>query len=172
MAAQQIQMTSEQRARAMNIIWFAMILGVVVFAIVASVIGLQQEPKDGMPLMTYVGMGMAAFMLGVSLIVPNIIANQQFQAAMQRGQFETEEDKKQFMTDLEQVYMTKFLIGMALIEGGAFLNLVFLLVEGQVLAYIPVAVLVLCMIAGKPSQAKLEAWIRYQMETYNLENQN
>lgn len=171
MTTQQMQMNSEERARAMMIIWFAMILGVVVFAIVAGVLGKNQQPQGDM-LLTLIGMGMAAFMFVVSLIVPNIVANQQFRAALQRGRFETEEEKKQAMNDLESVFMTKFLIGMALLEGAAFLNLVFYIVEGKILAYIPVAILLAFMIALKPSQAKLEAWIRNQMENYNLENQN
>jgi len=171
MATQQVQMTTEQRARAMNIIWFSMILGVVVFAVIAGVQGQNQKPQEDM-LLTMIGMGMAAFMFVVSLIVPNIVANQQFRATLQRGRYETDEEKKQAMNDLESVYMTKFLIGMALLEGGAFMNLVFYLVEGQILALIPVAILVALMIASRPSQAKLEAWIRNQMEIYNLESQN
>jgi MFS family permease len=171
MTTQQVQMTTEQRARAMNIIWFAMILGVVVFAVIAGVKGQDQQPQGDM-LLTMVGMGMAACMFVVSLIVPNIVANQQFRAALQRGRYETDEEKQQAMNDLESVFMTKFLIGMALLEGGAFMNLVFYIVEGQILAMIPVAILVALMIASKPSQAKLEAWIRNQMENYNLENQN
>ncbi|QDT29734.1 hypothetical protein [Gimesia panareensis] len=171
MTTQQDQMTTEQRARTMIIIWFAMIMGVVVFAVIAGVKGQDQQPQEDM-LLTMVGMGMAAFMFVVSLIVPNIVANQQFRAALQRGRYETDEEKQQAMNDLESVFMTKFLIGMALLEGGAFINLVFYLVEGKILAYIPVAILVAFMIASKPSQAKLEAWIRNQMENYNLENQN
>lgn len=171
MTTQQMEMNSEERARVMLILWIAMILGVVVFAIVAGVLGKDQQPQEDM-LLTMVGMGMAAFMFVVSLIVPNIVANQQFRTTLQRGRYETEEEKKQAMNDLESVFMTKFLIGMALLEGAAFLNLVFYMVEGQILAYIPVAILVAFMIALKPSKSKLEAWIRNQMENYNLENQN
>nr|MCH9792965.1 hypothetical protein [Planctomycetota bacterium] len=81
-------------------------------------------------------------------------------------------DEEQMLGNFYQVFMVRLIIGMALLEGAAMLNLVAVMVENQRLAFIPVAILLLGMIFSIPTKTKLDGWIRNQMENYNLENQN
>ena len=73
---------------------------------------------------------------------------------------------------LPVIFMVRMIIGLALLEGAAMINLVAVMVENQKLAFIPVAILLLVMIASMPTKSKLDGWIRNQMENYNLEHQN
>ncbi|MCH9654680.1 MAG: hypothetical protein K0U86_21285 [Planctomycetes bacterium] len=166
------QPTLQERHRVMMIIWFAMIVGVVVFGVVVSIQINGMKPDAGLPVLTFAGMGMAALMLVLRFIIPNLIARTQFAQTMQTAKTEANNDEEQMLGNFYQVFMVRLIIGMALLEGAAMLNLVAVMVENQRLAFIPVAILLLGMIFSIPTKTKLDGWIRNQMENYNLENQN
>ncbi len=83
MSRQLPQITLQQRQMMMTIIWLALIMGVVTFGIIVTFIGLKEEPGNGLPFITYLGMGLAALMLVLRMIVPDLIARNQFTQAMQ-----------------------------------------------------------------------------------------
>ncbi|MCH9791061.1 MAG: hypothetical protein K0U82_09585, partial [Planctomycetes bacterium] len=76
------QPTLQERHRVMMIIWFAMIVGVVVFGVVVSIQINGMKPDAGLPVLTFAGMGMAALMLVLRFIIPNLIARTQFAQTM------------------------------------------------------------------------------------------
>ncbi|HAH48017.1 hypothetical protein [Gimesia sp.] len=166
------QITLQQRQMMMTVIWLALILGVVTFGIIVTSIGLKEEPGKGLPIMTYLGMGIAALMLVLRMVVPNLVARNQFTQAMQEAQAEGNQDEEQLLGTFYQIFLVRLIIGMALLEGAAMLNLFAVVIEKQKLAFIPVVILLLVMIASMPTKSKLDAWIRNQMENYNLEHQN
>ncbi|WP_339687887.1 hypothetical protein [Gimesia maris] len=166
------QITLQQRQMMMTVIWLALIMGVVTFGMIVTFIGLKEEPGKGLPVITYLGMGLAALMLVLRMIIPNMIARNQFTQAMQEAREEGNQDEKQMLGTFYQIFMVRMIIGLALLEGAAMINLVAVMVENQKLAFIPVAILLLVMIASMPTKSKLDGWIRNQMENYNLEHQN
>ncbi|HCO25028.1 MAG: hypothetical protein CME31_03700 [Gimesia sp.] len=166
------QITLQQRQMMMTVIWLALIMGVVTFGIVVTFIGLKEEPGKGLPVITYLGMGLAALMLVLRMFLPNMIARNQFKQAMQEARKEGNQDEEQMLGIFYQIFMVRMIIGLALLEGAAMINLVAVMVENQKLAFIPVAILLLVMIASMPTKSKLDGWIRNQMENYNLEHQN
>ncbi|HAW26502.1 hypothetical protein [Gimesia maris] len=166
------QITLQQRQMMMTVIWLALIMGVVTFGMIVTFIGLKEEPGKGLPVITYLGMGLAALMLVLRMIIPNMIARNQFTQAMQEAREEGNQDEEQMLGTFYQIFMVRMIIGLALLEGAAMINLVAVMVENQKLAFIPVAILLLVMIASMPTKSKLDGWIRNQMENYNLEHQN
>ena len=172
MTSQLSQLPLNERHRVMIIIWFALIAGVVVFGVLVSIQINGLKPDAGLPILTFIGMGMAALMLVMRLIIPDLIARTQFAQTMQTAKTEANEDEEQILGSFYQIFMVRLIIGMALLEGAAMFNLVAGLVEKQRLAFIPVAILLLVMIDSIPTKSKLDGWIRYQMENYNLENLN
>ncbi|WP_298860687.1 hypothetical protein [uncultured Gimesia sp.] len=166
------QLPLNERHRAMMIIWFAMLAGVVVFGVVVAVLINGSKPNAGLPVLTFTAMGMAAMSLVIRFIVPNLISRKQFAQTMQTAKTEANDDEEQMLGNFYQIFMMRLIIGMALLEGAAMLSLVAVMVENQRLAFIPVAILLLVMIASIPTKSKLDGWIRNQMENYNLENQN
>lgn len=172
MSNQLPQATFQQRQMVMMVIWIALIMGVVTFGIMISFIGLGEAPGDDLPIITYLGMGMAALMLVLRFIIPDMIARNQFAQAMQTAKTEGNENEEEMLGKFYQIFTMRLIIGLALLEGAAMLNLVAVLVENQMLAFIPVAILLLAMIASIPTKSKIDEWIRNQMENYNLEIQN
>jgi len=166
------QLTLQERHRTMMIIWFAMIVGVVVFGVVVGIQINGLKPDAGLPVLTFTGMGMATLMLVMRFIIPDFIARTQFAQKMQTAKTEANEDEEELLGNFYQVFLVRLIIGMALLEGAAMFNLIAVMVENQRLAFIPVAILLLVMIASIPTKSKLDGWIRNQMENYTLENKN
>ncbi|QDT95704.1 hypothetical protein [Gimesia aquarii] len=172
MSSQLPQANLQQMRMTMMVIWIALIMGVVTFGIVVIMIGLKGAPGDDLPVITYGGIGIAALMLVLRFFVPDMMARNQFKQAMQTAKAEGNEDEEEMLGKFYQIFLTRLIIGMALLEGAAFLNLVAVMAENQPLGFVPVAILLLAMIASVPTKSKLDGWIRNQMENYNLENQN
>lgn len=172
MANEAPQLTPEQRIRVMFIIWLALIMGVVTFGIIIGIIGQEEAAGDDLPIMTYMGFGMAALMLVLSTFVPNLVGRNLFRQTMEKVKAEGNQDEEEILGTYYQIFTTRMIIGLALLEGAAMLNLVAFMVENQILSFVPVGILLLVMIASIPTKSKLDGWIRYQMENYNLEHQN
>lgn len=163
------QITPQQRLTMMFVIWAALIMGVVTFGVIVGIIGQNNEPGDDLPILTYLGLGMAALMLVLRTFVPELVGRNLFRQAMEKIKAEQIQDEEQVLATYYQIFMTRMIIGLALLEGAAMLNLVAIMVEQNFIAYVPVGILLLVMLASMPSKSKLDGWIRNQMENYNLE---
>ncbi|MCA9014053.1 MAG: hypothetical protein KDA77_01865 [Planctomycetaceae bacterium] len=172
MTSQQPQLTPEQRIRVMLIIWLALIMGVVTFGVIVGIIGQNNAPGDDLPVITYTGLAMAALMLVLRTFVPELVGRNLFRQTMEKVKAENNLDEEQILGTYYQIFTTRMIIGLALLEGAAMLNLVAFLVENQMLSFVPVGILLLVMMASMPTKSKLDGWIRNQMENYNLEHQN
>ena len=139
----------ESVGRISQIIAGALIMGVLTFACVAFFVA-KGEPAQS-PMLALVGAGMAAMAVVVRFIVPTIIVN----GAKARLKEVADAD---LMIQLAGIYQTKMIVGMAVLEGAAFFNLVAYISEKQFWSYGVVAFLVGVMAISFPSQGQFESW--------------
>ncbi len=139
----------ESVGRTAMIIAGALIQGVLIFAVVAYFIG-KGEPVQP-PMISFIGAGTAVMMVVMRFILPTIIVNGAKVKLKEAGDSD-------LMSQLASLYVTKTVVGMAVLEAGAFLNLVAYIVEKQFWSYGPVAFLLLVMAISFPSQGQFESW--------------
>jgi len=144
------------------VIAFALIMGVVTFAAVAGVALNQPAPVVEQPFISIGAAGMGAMMFVLSFFVPGMVGSQNLQALKNRGYPVTE-------AELLQVYQLKLIIRYALLEGGAFLNLIAFMVEHQTWSLGIVGVIVGVMILLFPTPGRIHYWIKEQKELLELE---
>jgi hypothetical protein len=108
------------------------------------------EPAKS-PMLALVGAGMAVMAVVVRFIVPTIIVN----GAKARLK---EASATDVMAQLAGLYQTKMIVGMAILEGAAFVNLIAYMTEKQFWSYGIVAFLVGVMAISFPSQGQFEGW--------------
>jgi len=138
----------EQVVRATQIITGAMVTGVVTFAaIVVFVLGALKDPSNGL-IMSGIGAAFAGVAFVLHLVIPPLIAAKQGRGA----------DKQQ----LYGVFQMKMIIGLALLEGAAFFNLVACLVEHNWWSLAVAGGLCFWMLAMFPTRTKIEHWAEAQ----------
>ena len=141
-----------------RIIAGALIMGVVTFACVAFFVA-KGEPVES-PMLALIGAGMAVMSVVVRFIVPTIIVN----AGKARLKEAADADQ---MSQLAGLYQTKMIIGIAVLEGAAFFNLVAYISEKQFWTYGVVAFLVGVMAISFPSQGQFESWAEEMKRNLN-----
>ena len=141
----------------MQIIVFALVMGVVTFLGIALVVngaGIEGEPD----ILSWLGLGIAALMIAAHLIVPRISAS----AAL--SQVSTEEvrnadDDRKFEL-IAPAYQGQLIVACALLEGAAFLNLVGYMLNEYV-GNLFAAMALVAMIAAKiPTLSRVEFWVQ------------
>ena len=143
------QVGPESVGRISQIIVGALIAGVVMFACVAFFVAKGEPAKS--PMLALIGAGMAVMAVVVRFIVPTIIVN--------GGKARLKESSAtEVMTQLAGLYQTKMIIGMAVLEGAAFVSLISYISERQFWSYGVVAFLVGVMAISFPSQGQFESW--------------
>ena len=144
------QLTPASVGRTSQIIAGALIAGVVMFGCVVF-FRANGEPAESSPMLGLMGAGMAVMAVVMRFIVPTIIVN----GAKARLKETADAD---LMTQLAGLYQTKLIVGMAVIEGAAFFNLIAYLMEMQFWSYGVVAFLLGVMVISFPSQGQFENW--------------
>jgi hypothetical protein len=140
--------TPEQAVRVAQIITIALVMGVVLFGVVALLfVGALDDPADGV-ILSGMGAGFAVLMFVMHLVIPAQIARQQAGTA----------DESQ----LYGVYVTKTIVGLALLEGAAFFNLVALIVEHNWWSLAIAGGLVFWMLAMFPTRTRVDHWVETQ----------
>lgn len=132
----------------MQIVAAALVMGVVIFAGVAVATGALNEESDEMFLSLF-GVGFALLMYVMHLIVPGIVARS---AAAQLSEN---------ADDLAWcgVLQTKSIIGLAMLEGAAFLNIVACMVEHNWWSLAVAGTLAVLMLIQFPTRTRVEQWI-------------
>jgi hypothetical protein len=144
----QVPNTPEQAVRVAQIITGALVMGVVLFAVVALLfVGALDDSADGV-ILSGMGAAFAVVAFVMHLVIPAQIARQQTRT--------TEESQ------LYGVYVTKTIIGLALLEGAAFFNLVALIVEHNWWSLAIVGGLVFWMLAMWPTRTRVDHWVETQ----------
>ncbi len=139
----------ESVGRISQIIAGALIAGVVMFACAAFFVAKGEPAKS--PMLALIGAGMAVMAVVVRFIVPTIIVN----GAKARLK---EASTTEVMAQLAGLYQTKMIIGMAVLEGAAFVSLIAYITEKQFWSYGVVAFLLGVMAISFPSQGQFEGW--------------
>lgn len=153
-----------QAVRTMQLITGALLIGVVVFGVIATLVGGKpaapppnQPPPT--PILTYMAAGFAFIQLGMRAVVPTVMARNS--VAHLQGSLDDSDASK---LRLAGIYQTKMIIGMALCEGAAFFALIAWMTERELIAIGTAGFLVLVMLAAFPTRSRVEGWIRHQIE--------
>jgi hypothetical protein len=135
--------------RTAQIIAGALIMAVLMFAGVAFFVA-QGEPAKS-PMVALIGVGMAVMSVVVRFIVPTIIVNGAKNSLKEASAADQ-------MNQLAGLYHAKMIVGMAVLEGAAFINLIAYIIEKQFWSYGVVAFLLAVMAISFPSQGQFESW--------------
>ncbi len=149
--------THAAAVRIMQIIVFALVMGVVSFLGVALVV--KQGAFDGEPeILSWLALGIAGVMFVVHLFIPGIAASTALRQINSEDIRSAEADRRFEL--IAPIFQTRLILACALLEGAAVLNLVAYIVEPYVGNVIVAAVLA-AMIAGKiPTASKVEFWVQ------------
>lgn len=147
----------------MKIVAFALIQGVIIFGVIAVVMGLQKESSD--PFMTYIAAGFGALAIVMRFVVPSIVANSMVGRlageTSDSGGSQQQDDVQR--NQLAGIYQTAMIIGMAFLEGAAFFNLIAYIVEVSPISLVVTGGLLAVMAMGFPFRGRVETWIDDQL---------
>ncbi len=151
-----------QRLRVMRIIAVALMMGVLSFFGVVLVIT-QGEVfgQQGPTLITTIAAVFAGMMVVAHLVVPSVIAKTHLR--MLNGNVQTNSSPENRIASLVSVYQVQLIVGLALLEGAAFFNLVALMLGKHVLSTVMVACLLFMMLLKFPTKTKVTWWIQDRM---------
>jgi hypothetical protein len=138
----------------MQIIWSAMLIGVVAFAVMALFV-LPKAAAD-QTFISYVAVGAGALAIVASNLLPVLIGRQLATQALSAEDLSASTEET--AGKLALAYQTKFIVGMALLEGAAFFALVAFLLEGQQFTLMSAAALWLLMLVRFPSMSRVASW--------------
>jgi hypothetical protein len=163
--------------RTAQIIAIAMPVGVTIFLAVTLVLRrgkgtFAAEPWDVSPpknLISLLGLTMAAVVVILSFAIPQTMTAGQRRIAAKAKKSGSVSPHESF--SFAMMYMTGMIIGMALLEGGAFFNGICFLLEGHAPNLIVAAVLVLLILARFPTLNGIETWTEDQRRRL-IEEQN
>jgi hypothetical protein len=163
----------------LRIILLALASGIMVFAVVATVIRAGGEPQhaDAMNLLTWMAIGAAPIALVASRLLPALIAGSARAqiAARRRDPSQGTIGAQAVLPELGDagalygVYQTKTIVGAALLEGAAFLGITAFLLEGTWIALgvgVGMAAVILTMFPSAPRAAE---WIQQQLRRIDEE---
>ncbi len=141
----------EQALRAMQIIAVALVLGVLVFGLMAVfAIGALDEPADGF-IVSAVGAAFAAGAFVMHLIVPNLMTQPSRDDAANRDELAH-----------YRIYMTRMIVGLAILEGAAFFNIIAAIIEHNWWSLAIAGTLVFWMLAMFPTRTRVKHWVEAQ----------
>lgn len=149
--------------KTIQIIAGALIMGVVTFGVIVIVVSMEKEPTEK-PFMTYIAIAFGGLMLLASTGVSNLLGQLAINHAVKEGEFTKETTKEDYDQSLLQKFQIKKIIGLAMLEGSAFLAIVCYFMEKNSLSLVTGAVLVLAMIVQFPTTTRINNWIEYQIE--------
>ena len=153
------------RVRVLQIISFALMQGVLLFGGVVIWLTLEDKP-DSMPFLVWVGLAFAVMAVVMRTILGNFLPT-----GFRRGIDRTVWDELSSTKQDEQLIghmQTKQIIELALLEGAAFMNLMFYMMEKQTISLIVAGVLLGLMAVAFPTGSKVDHWVDTQKQLINL----
>jgi hypothetical protein len=156
----------------MQIVAGALVLGVVVFLAVAVVIGSNRPagagraPAGDLPIISLVAAVLLAVQAPLAFLLPGLVTrNGLRQIASGSGRSFPDPGAAEGNTDVARLlglWQTTLIIGLALLEGTAFLGCIAFLVEAQPFAVAVVLVSLLLMAVKFPTEGRVLAWLEQQ----------
>jgi hypothetical protein len=181
--------TTNQVARVNQVIAAALVTGVLVFLTIAAMIDLGRAPAiaagaganaNGQPggragdldqVLTWMAVVLAAALLPLSFVVSNFITAQNRRAIASgatsppgRGGDAVSPTAQTDIRKLTMLYNNQFIVGEAVLEGGAFFAAVAFLLTKNPIPFGIALVLVACMIARFPTAGRVQRWCEIQQE--------
>lgn len=158
----------------MQIIAAALLLGVVMFLAIVLIIvfsrpnGAGIAPAGDVPIVSVLAVSFLAIQAPLAFIIPGF----QTRTALRRiasgtWQLPPGANAASFATDASKllaVRQTSMIIGLALLEGTAFLGCIAYLVEKQPFALVVVLVAVTLMLVNFPTEGRVRAWLERQAD--------
>lgn len=159
--------TLDETLRSTQIIAGALIAGVVMFGVVATFVGAGADP--GEPLVGYIAILFAVSGLVMRSVFPGTITarkRNEIRARVVSGEID---ESHEMTAALYPLYQTKTIIEYALIEGPAFFVLIAFIVTSRTWVLAVAAALLAVMVLTFPTRARLEGWIRNQLQLMELD---
>lgn len=156
----------DSQLRVMQIIAIALMMGVLSFlGIVLVVTKGEVFGQKGPTLITSIAAVFAGMMVVAHVVVPSIIAKTHLR--MLNGSDQTNSSPENRIASLVSVYQIRLIVGLALLEGAAFFNLVALMLGKHVLSTVMTAVLLCLMLLKFPTRTKVSWWVQDRMREFN-----
>lgn len=157
--------------RTQQIIVGALAAGVWMFLAVALVLFLGEPKNEGdEPFLSYLGIGFAVLALVAWGIVPEMIGRRMRELIV-AGKADRLTPKPIGSSDLGDVgplggiYQLRVILGAAILEGAAFLNLVAYMIEQQMFNVAVAGALAAVIMASIPTYVRLENWVQSELTT-------
>ena len=144
--------------RTSQIIASALMAGVTVFGVIAVAMGGKVQPRQ--PIVAYIAILLAAQVVALRFFIPNLVVNSRLKSLKESG---LEAIKNQ----LPALFQTRMIIGLALLEGAAFFNLVSYLIEGQWFSIGVAGFLLALMAMMFPTIRKYDLWADEALQSVN-----
>jgi peptidoglycan/LPS O-acetylase OafA/YrhL len=155
--------------RTAQMIVAALVVGVLVFAGVVYFMNMGGQPPQGQPMISMIMAALGATVIVARFFIPGLVVQSSCRgiadgtwkpaASNQPGYLPPSNEREKLLS----VYLSKTIIGAALLEGGAFANLVAYLLEGQWYSLIFGIALALAIAAGMPTKTGVESWVDRQL---------
>jgi hypothetical protein len=152
-----------------RIISAALLSGVICFLIVVVFV-IPGGAKNGLLLNTYAAFGIGLIALVISHIIPPLVGSGIKRALAAGKQVQL---PAQFKASPEVgpagnllfLFQTRLIIGLAILEGAAFYNLVAYMLERQQMNLVMVGLLMAAMLVKFPTHSELEKWLVDEMKS-------
>ena len=154
-----------QDVRGLQIITLALASGAMFFMFVALVAQQGALGREA-DITSWIGLGFAAVIFVVHLVAPNIVADQILNQ-INREELKGADALRQVQMVLP-AYRAGHIIGCALLEGAAFMNLVFYMTEQYVGNIAVAAFFVVIIVLKLPTASRVTEWARQRIQEIEL----
>ncbi len=146
----------EAAVRGMQIIAVALMMGVLMF--LGVVLVLTQGDISGKPeTLTMMAAGFGFLMIVLHFVIPAISFRNQLRQAVAEGLAQKSDDER--TQRVVGIYQATLIVGLALLEGAAFFNLIAMMAEHCVASLGVVTLLVCLMLVKFPTRSKVSWWV-------------
>jgi hypothetical protein len=153
--------------RTSQIIAGALMMGVITFGVIAVVIAWNKPPGD--PLLPVIAVAFAAIVIPVRFGVSASLVSSSRTHIGNEVRGGRLQDSSRIAGQLYGAFQTRMIVGMALLEGAAFFNLVAYMISARWWNLAAAGVLLLLLAAMFPTKNKLEQWVHDQLQLMEIE---
>jgi hypothetical protein len=141
-----------RRVQVMQVIVAALVMGVVLFGVVALVLNPEVPPVNAdLPLVSLIAVGFSVLSVVGSFVVPNMLVRPLEEAGGGRDD-----------GTLIVLYQTRLIIGASLCEGAALFTLIAYMMEGVPIILAATVFMLLLLIARFPIVSRVRDWLEQQ----------
>ncbi|MCA9197024.1 MAG: hypothetical protein KDA87_05770 [Planctomycetales bacterium] len=141
------------------IIYISLIMGISMFAGFALFVR-RDDPWGQAELLGYLGLAFAFVTIVLHLIVPSFVSATSIKQLDREAFLALSADQQD--EQLSVIFQTSKIVAGALLEGGAFFNLIAFLTEGGSINLLMAGVLLLNLILGFPTPNRIDHWLEDQ----------